>query len=263
MNRSFGGARVGHRAQVQVRHVADVDDAEPEVRAGRRGPVEQSLDEPERRDLAGVQGRAEDARRVDRRQLEAGALRGDEVPGCALGEGLGLHVGAHGAARHVGPARLVERLLLRRVAVVDRAAARGVDHPARAAIAGGAQHPDDPVDRRPHDLVLLPGRGHRRGHVQHHVDATGGLRPAVVRAEVGRDHLETVRPVAPRRGVHGAAHDRAHPTLGREVAHGRPHPIPTLQQLGDAPRPDEPGPAGDQHGLVHDHSSFVSRSANE
>ena len=84
------------------------------------------------------------ARRVHRGQRPGPALGVDEVPGRPLGQRLRRDVGAHRAPPMRGPARLVERLVLRRVAVVDGPAGGGVDHPRHAGVAGRAR----PATRR-------------------------------------------------------------------------------------------------------------------
>ena len=95
------GARVGHGAQVQVRDVAHVDDAEEDVRAGRaaRRPACAGRSGPTST-VSGPSTGPNTPTGLTTAQLRA-ALLGDEIPGRALGDRLRLGVGADAGAVEV------------------------------------------------------------------------------------------------------------------------------------------------------------------
>lgn len=114
---------MSHRAEVQVRNIPHVHDAEIDPR-GAWHAVHQSFDQLDRRRIIRREDRAKDSRRVNNGKLEAAALAGDEIPRGAFGNGFGLYVGGQVTIQD-RPAGFVERLFLRRMTVVDRPARRG------------------------------------------------------------------------------------------------------------------------------------------
>ena len=84
---------MGHGAEMQIDDVANIDEAEADLRAAGQGAVHQALHDEDGGRVVWAEYGAEDGDRVDDGELEAAAFFGDEVPRGAFGEGLGFWIG--------------------------------------------------------------------------------------------------------------------------------------------------------------------------
>ena len=213
MKRSPPASGGGHRPDLQVGDVADVDEAEPDPRhAGH--PVEQPFDRPRsENERSSLSTGPRIAPGLTTASAGLRPLLAHQVPGRALGDRLRLGVGRSARRRRgrSSPPRsapLGDGLPLPR----DRGDRGGDDDPLDAAPQGRAQDPQGPVAGGHDQLVgvLGLGRRERRGDVEDVVAAVDRLLPALVAKQVGGGERE---PVA---GVDlGGRSRRAPPARGR------------------------------------------------
>ena len=105
---------MGHRGDMEVGNVADVDDGNRDIGHGVGTVSDQGLNQFDRCREVLAEDRAEDAAGVDDSQLGVCGFGVDEVPRGAFGEQLGLDVGVDIGAVDVGPVVLGELTVARR-----------------------------------------------------------------------------------------------------------------------------------------------------
>ena len=154
-----------HREEVELRDVADVDDAEVEVRTGGEGAVEEALDDLDAGGEVGAKDGAEDADGVDDGELEGRVALFDEVPGGALGKRFGFGVGAHMRTVGVRPHLLRHDGFVVGVVAVADGGHGGGDHDALdgADVAGGTQDAEGALAGGDDEVVFMLGSGGREG----------------------------------------------------------------------------------------------------
>ena len=238
------GLRRGHREDVQLGDVADVDEGEAELRDRRHVAGDQAVDRLDREGVVVVQDGADDRPGLDRRQalLVAGLL--DQVPGGALGDRLRAGVGGLRGVVAVGPVGLGVGAGLARLVGRAGGGDRGGHHdPLGAGLQRHAQHPQRPVAGGDDEVVRVVGlhRRERRGDVQDVAAVRDRRRPALVGGEVGDDHLERVAAVGA-----GLGQGRPQSRLALQVADGGADVVAALEQLDDAPASEEAGAAADE-----------------